>query len=388
MAVRGEEVTAASTAAQLRDQAVAYLGATTISYPDWLRRVAAGKYIPSDGSGTNWGRAFAALDQIPDDSPPTPPSTGEGRVRFCEYADARMWTYVPPITPWMQQHWNRVIAYRPSWDPYAKTIPTWCYIDASAIYFTSTGAPQHPEWTLKDANGGYVKFPGWNEYLADVGGSGWRTNLVSAVKAAQTAGYVGVHLDDVNLGHMTASQPAVNPRTGQLYTLTEWRADFATMLEQVRQACPPPFEIVHNSVWWDNSPLSDPSIQRAVKACDIYELERGFSDPGYSAAKIVELFGWIDQVHAWGVNVNHLASPADTLEEATFNLACALLCSDGGDYQYANYKWTPVDWWPLHDTDLGDAKGPRVQIGVNVWQRDFARGYATADLWLKKGSVV
>lgn len=57
------------TDAELRDAAVKHLQATTISYPDWQRRVKAGKYTPKDGSGTEWGKAFAAFGQIAPDPP-------------------------------------------------------------------------------------------------------------------------------------------------------------------------------------------------------------------------------------------------------------------------------------------------------------------------------
>jgi hypothetical protein len=63
------------TDAQLRDAAVVALKATTISYPEWVKRVNAGRYTPKDGSGTQWGKAFAALEQIGLAVPPTPPSS-------------------------------------------------------------------------------------------------------------------------------------------------------------------------------------------------------------------------------------------------------------------------------------------------------------------------
>ena len=67
------------TDAELRDQAVAALEATTITYPAWVKKVADGKYSPKDGSGTYWGKAFAALAQIgvtPPPPPPPPPALG------------------------------------------------------------------------------------------------------------------------------------------------------------------------------------------------------------------------------------------------------------------------------------------------------------------------
>lgn len=54
-----------STDTELRDEAVAELKATTISYPTWLDRVENGwRGKPYDPAKTAWGRAFAKLDAI------------------------------------------------------------------------------------------------------------------------------------------------------------------------------------------------------------------------------------------------------------------------------------------------------------------------------------
>lgn len=47
---------------------------TTVSYPEWVKRVNAGRYTPKDGSSTEWGKAFAALAQIGVVTPSPPPS--------------------------------------------------------------------------------------------------------------------------------------------------------------------------------------------------------------------------------------------------------------------------------------------------------------------------
>jgi hypothetical protein len=83
---------------ELAQQVEAALKATTVSYPTWKRNVAAGKYNPKDGSGTQWGKAFAGLEQIGIEPlapvepipPPIPPSTPTGIDVFkgvCMYAD-------------------------------------------------------------------------------------------------------------------------------------------------------------------------------------------------------------------------------------------------------------------------------------------------------------
>ncbi len=53
------------TDAELRDQAVAALKQTTISYPEWLNRIKNGyKGKPYNPVGTNWWKAFDYLEQI------------------------------------------------------------------------------------------------------------------------------------------------------------------------------------------------------------------------------------------------------------------------------------------------------------------------------------
>ncbi len=42
----------------------ALLKSTTISYPEWKKRVDNGLYNPRDGSGTNWGKALAMLRNL------------------------------------------------------------------------------------------------------------------------------------------------------------------------------------------------------------------------------------------------------------------------------------------------------------------------------------
>jgi hypothetical protein len=61
-----------------RDEGVAALRKTTISFPAWEKNVKAGKYNPKDGSATEWGIALNAFAQI--GAPPPPPPTGSAGV--------------------------------------------------------------------------------------------------------------------------------------------------------------------------------------------------------------------------------------------------------------------------------------------------------------------
>lgn len=61
----------------LAKAAAIHLTRTTVSYPEWKKRVDTGRYTPRDGSATEWGKAFAALAQIQVSDPPPPPASGQ-----------------------------------------------------------------------------------------------------------------------------------------------------------------------------------------------------------------------------------------------------------------------------------------------------------------------
>ena len=76
------------TSAELRDAAVAQFKATTISYPEWLKRVTQGyKGKPYDGSKTAWGQGFALLEQIKDSHDLVLGASPEFQVMLDDIAD-------------------------------------------------------------------------------------------------------------------------------------------------------------------------------------------------------------------------------------------------------------------------------------------------------------
>ena len=83
---------------ELRDAAVAALKRTTISYPEWQKRVAAGRYNPKDGSTTEWGKAFNSLAQIGSETPPPPPTTFP--PVWAQFSD----TFVSPSSRWSWEY--------------------------------------------------------------------------------------------------------------------------------------------------------------------------------------------------------------------------------------------------------------------------------------------
>lgn len=322
---------------------------------------------------------------------PTPQPTGTTGVRFCMYAQSQADKYTLSPAPtqtqknWMIEHWDRAIIYV---DQIAQWHPGgWGYIDMMAIYTNSLTAAQHPEWILKNASGTKLTFFSSIQYAADIGNPAYRQYKVDQVKALVAKGYRGLHADDVNLDRVVVPT-AINPRTGQVYTFNDWRRDFAQLMVEIRQACPHPFEIVHNALWWED--LANADVVKEIQASDFFELERGFNDPNYTPAKIEQVWAFVDRLHAWGVSANHL-SEASGQQAATFNLGCALLCTNGNDYVFGD-GWRPDAWNAMYDVAKTLVpKGDRYKTGTNTRARDFTRKGATvtvrADLQNKTATI-
>ncbi len=317
--------------------------------------------------------------------PVTPPPTGsEGRVQFCMYATSQADPYdlAPPPTlgqeAWMRQHWNRMITYVPNiqaWHP-----GCWRYLDWLAIYVNSQTANAHPEWILRDASGTKLTFFAPNQYLADIGNPAYVDYMIATAGTYLSGGARGLHIDDVDLDRVVVPT-AINPRTpGVPYTLHDWDHDMSVGLQKLRAAYPAA-QIVHNSLWWEDT--SNPDVLAALKACDVFELERGFNDPNYTPAKIQQVWSFCDLAHSLGTAVNHLSESNGGTQAAHFNLGCALLCSGGKDFAYENTGWQPNNWDPIYDKDYGAALGGRAQVSANVWERRFAGGTVTVDLAAK-----
>jgi hypothetical protein len=106
-----------ATDRELAEQAERHLKATTVSYPEWLRRVATGRYTPKDGSMTEWGKAFTTLEQIgvivePPPEPPPPGPAAQWRGSFdASYQAAPLGSV---ITVPAGTYGTQVINYRPS----------------------------------------------------------------------------------------------------------------------------------------------------------------------------------------------------------------------------------------------------------------------------------
>lgn len=334
-------------------------------------------------------------------SPPTttpPPSTttgGAGQLSLMLATSSSTDPYTNNPSPdqqqWMRDHWTRALVYSTYWDSRTQWFPNgWGYLDAYALYRTSTLATQHPEWILKDAAGTNLYLP-WGcsggvcpQYAADIGNPSWRQYYISQAQRLAGLGYKGIFVDDVDMDINTgdgagAHVAPIDPRTGQEMTDSAWKDYFASFMEALRAALPG-IEIVHNSVWFAGGGAHDatnPSIVRQVRAADVVNIERGFNDGGLTGGtgpwSVYALMRYIDNVHSYGARVI-LQSYANNVTAAEYNLAGYFLVNNGHDYVSTSFGTLQGQWWSGYDTNLGEAKGARY-LWNGVWRRDFSGGF-------------
>lgn len=125
------------TDAELRDAAVAELQATTITYPEWVKRVENGyKGKPYDPAKTSWGRAFDYLAQIEAVAPPPPPPPPPPA------RDPAYWPFTS-TSPW-----NHPIGSAAQYAP--ETSPVWQA--AGGVGLNASNGWSIPVWVAQDAD--------------------------------------------------------------------------------------------------------------------------------------------------------------------------------------------------------------------------------------------
>lgn len=271
---------------------------------------------------------------------------------------------------------------RTSWYPSG-----WSYRDLYAIYKSSSLVSQRPDWILKDSQGRNLYIPygcgggSCPQYAGDVGNPQFRAHWIESMRTRLTSGnYKGIYIDDVNMrfrvgnGDGDGADP-IDPRTGAAMTFTNWRRYIAEFTEQIRAAFPN-HEIVHNAIWYSDQ--NDQYVQRAHRAADYIDLERGVTDDGIRGGSgtwgYETYLGYVDRLHSMGKAVV-FDSYAETRAEAEYNVASYLLVNESRDGVGTSYRNTPDDWWSAgYDLDLGSAEGARYKWN-GLLRRDFAGGY-------------
>lgn len=320
-------------------------------------------------------------------------TTVSGRVCIFKHANEKFDNYTekPNIKQqtWMQQHYQRMLAYTPYFDKRLTWYPNaWFYLDSYALYVDSKDAQKHPDWILQDAKGNKLYIP-WQchgkceQFAGDFGNPEFRKCKINEIRTALGQGYRGVWLDDVNLtwrvgdNHENPVTP-IDPRTKKPMTLEDWRRYFAEFMEEIR-ANFPKAEIAHNAIWYaDTLDKENTFISRQIRAANYINIERGGNDDGLVAGEdawgFETFLRYIDYVHQQGSGVI-LMDSAQTPEEREYGLATALLASNGNDFIDSSHThWTTPDhWWPGYDVNLGEALNTRYQWR-GLLRRDFECG--------------
>ena len=317
----------------------------------------------------------------------------EGTPKFLKIADAAFDQYTanpsPAMRRWMRDQYWRMLTWSPYFDARTSWYPrAWMYKDAYAIYTNSRLARDRPEWILRDARGNRLYIPfacsggTCPQYAGDFGNPAFRSHWIREAQRHRASGYLGLFMDDVNMDWRVGNGngefvPPVDPRTGSIMTVGDWRRYMAEFTEQVRQAFPSA-EIVHNAIWYagESARDADPHVERELNAANYINLERGATDSGIRGGTgsfgYQTFLAYIDRRHAAGVRVileSKTAEPA-ALE---YNLASYFLITSGADLVASNGGGSPNDWWAGYRVDLGTALGRR--YGWNgLLRRDFQRG--------------
>lgn len=316
-----------------------------------------------------------------------------GQVRFYNIADSDFDVYSKApsdaIKSWMRERYTRMQTYSPYFDKRLAWYPNaWVYKDSYAIKPHWSEFRDHPEWVLRGVNGELLYIP-WGcdegtcpQYAGDFGNPAFRRHWIAEARELIAKGYRGLWIDDVNLtwrvsdGHGRHARP-IDPRTGELMTLQDWRRYFAEFMDEIRAALPD-IEIAHNAIWYAG-PVDDPFIRRQIEAADYYNLERGATDkglrPGRGRWGLETFLEFIDHLHARGKSVV-LMNSGNTVRQREYGLAAWLLISSGNDLISSNQlRWTsPDSWWLGYQLNLGQARSDRYEWR-GLLRRDFACGF-------------
>ena len=304
--------------------------------------------------------------------------------------DAHATEATPATQQFAQDNYWGTRAYPPFFDRALGWAPrTHFYKDLYAIYAGSEQEliDEHPDWVLRDASGEplFIQYGCSGgvcpQYAADIGNPGWRAHWIADAQAQIDKGYIGIHIDDVNLEMRIsngAEQPVrpIDPRTRAPMTDDDWRRYMAEFVEQVRAAIPGAW-ISHNPHWWLDH--DDPYVRREVDAADAIQLERSFSDPGLTGGGgkfgFETFLSHIDWLHARGKAVLFSSYAMDSAAGREFELAAYFLVQRPGDAIVVDEEdhAYPDDWWAGWEADLGAAR-----TGSREWQgllrRDFRGG--------------
>jgi hypothetical protein len=303
------------------------------------------------------------------------------------------------LRKWMKRHYWQMRGYDPYFanhtfraNPPWKPPPTQAYQNLYALYRDSSDAikAQHPTWVLRNAANPneqlYIPYgchdpqPGCPAFAGDLGNPAFRAWWIQRARSVVRRGYVGLAIDDVNLGSIHTGNAAgaavlpLDPRTGAAMTLANWRRYTAEFVEKIRSAFPNKQLTVNANQWWVPH---DSAARRIAQAADFTELERGFNDGGITGGTgtfgYLTLLAHVDWLHAHGGSVMYRPYNLNPVSRE-FELASYFLVKQRADAIIAGQQADRGNWWPGWETYLGKPSGRRFVSSSGLLRRDFAGG--------------
>jgi Hypothetical glycosyl hydrolase family 15 len=300
---------------------------------------------------------------------------------------------------WMKRHYWQMRGYDPFFanhtfkaNPPWKPPPTQAYENLSALYRDSSNQvrAQHPNWVLRNAgnpneqlyipHGCQDAAPGCPAFAADLGNPAFRNWWIKQARRVVRRGYVGLAIDDVNLGSIHTGNTGgaavlpLDPRTGGAMTLANWRRYTAEFVSKIRSAFPKKQLTVNANQWWVPH---DSAATRIARAVDFTELERGFNDGGIVGGAgtfgYLTLLAHIDWLHAHGGSVMYRPYSLNPASRE-FELASYFLVKARADAIIPDHAADRGNWWRGWGTYLGEPTGGRLVSSSGLLRRDFAGG--------------
>lgn len=242
----------------------------------------------------------------------------------------------------------------------------------------------HPSWLLHTTTGALLK-SSYGTYLIDVGNTAVRTWMADYAKGQQAAGWTGVYLDSMGLyGFSGFSGNPVNPRTGKVFTTSEWIAAETGLAQTVDNAISIPLLInglrTGPGYWSDTSPL--------VSGIEAGEFEGCFRDASAKITAYPSAASWLATVRAlqdvqskgrsalcWTKTWTS-ATAAQINAWHNFALASFMLANEGHEYFYftGHRSDNGNTWYGDDQIKVGSPSGSLTSNSAGVYYRPYSGG--------------
>jgi hypothetical protein len=247
---------------------------------------------------------------------------------------------------------------------------------------------------MRNASGGVVESGGWGNYLMQFEDTTWQNDRAATCQSliATGPGYDGCFIDMVGSGALIPNYldtAPINPATGQVWTVTDWTNNVATLLQTIRAANPG--AIIEGNGIDDGPRWFDPSLNEQLMASNvnIVMAEEWLIDSADSLDYYEPLSAWqqdVDAVQAvdasgeaveattktWGTG-----TPAEIAQWHSFALASFMLATGGHSYfsflpNTLSGTWTDS---PLEHQNIGEPLGA-YGYSDGAYVRYFSEGLA------------